>query len=141
MLWITYGLPGLDIGWTTYKIIDKNILPEVKINPKYNSYNTIADFENNIPDIYSPTACYFSINKQDNSFYRDQQDCVVWYFKPEIGVYIDANEELIVSPNLSEFLSRIDIEAKIWFHQNDLNNLLYEDERKYVEGIKNKENI
>jgi hypothetical protein len=141
MFWVTYGLPGLNIGWNTYKIIDKSILPEIEIDPKYSSYNTINDFDNNIPEIYTPTACYFAINKQDNSFYRDQQDCVIWYYKPEIGVYIDENEEIVVSNNLPEFLSRIDLESRIWFH-NEAGKLLNEDEKKYVDGINiAKENI
>jgi hypothetical protein len=138
-IWPTYGLPGLDIGFNTYIYIDKDILPKIEINPKYAQYNTIDDFDNNIPQINSPTACYFAINKSDNSFYRDQQDCIIWYYKPNVGVYINANEDYIVSDSLPEFLSRIDIESRIWFATNfcdDKKNIYYsEEELAYINNI------
>lgn len=138
MLWVTYGLPGLDIGWTTYKIIDKSLLPFIDINPKYEKYNNLDDLKRDMPDIDSPTACYFAFNQSDiyHSFYRDQQDCVIWHFKPEVGVYINDDETQIVSDNLSEFLSRIELESRIWFKSIFHKVELSDDEKEYVEGIR-----
>lgn len=133
MFWVTYGLPGIIMNdFSTYEIIDKDKLPEITINPKYEKYKDLHVLSEDPPFIQSPTACKIKINLTEKSFYHDQQDCVIWYFDPEIGVYIDENPNIVVSKSLEEFLSRIDLESRVWYGKTG------PEESKYIDGCAEK---
>ena len=65
----------------------------------------------------SPTACYVEFSDEKDgriTFYRDQQDCILWSVDPATGkVYSDADG--LVAETVEEFWCRQYIEASLWF--------------------------
>lgn len=115
--WISIAIP-FRISFTMYATFKYEQLPPIKIDPEFKDIKTLDDVRKNSfkinKKIGSVTECYIWVNKQDQSFYRDKEDVVVWYFDPIIGVYVITNKEnTIVAPDLPTFFTRMSIENGI----------------------------
>lgn len=118
-IWISSGLPFRSVSGTYGTSLYQN-LPTIKILPQFVDIKTLKDVLSNSQKIdkliQSMTSCYVAVNEKDKSFYRDQQDCVIWYFEETKGVlakFDSNNDEMFVSPDIPTFLSRLYIEALI----------------------------
>lgn len=147
---VNYGWWGIDLdvrnsgNMATYSNFKFEQLPQVNIPDEFKNITTVELLKKKLPDLRknislkilfkSPTDCYFDFNLKNNAFYRDQQDCIVWYVDEKSG-YVYAGKT-IVSKSLPEFLTRIRIENAIWFMEcynipiNDKN--LHEEVGKYL---------
>ena len=141
--WWGIELPGRKCDGT-YQWYDS--VPDVEIYPEFKEFNTIDDVKKHKYYIErlvdSCTACYVNF-AEPYLFYRDQQDCIKWYFHPEIGVYTDedinGNIE-VVAKTIPEFLSRILIENRIWFKAHsdwvrDYGKELTPEEQEYIRAL------
>lgn len=109
--WIWIGVNFDFNKFTTYSTTPYKEHP---INPLFENIKNISDIQSNISHlrelIKSVTSCYFDFN--DDIFYRDQQDCVIWAHDSKTGgVYIydnnDKNIKTYVAKSIPEFLSHI----------------------------------
>ena len=119
ILWTYIGLPFRPAYGTYDTWEDLPTVPKTEL-AKFEKIKTIRDLQDNLTYVKiaigtSVTACYFNFLEED-MFYRDQQDCVVWYFNESIGVYYLQGEGqmMVVSSTLAEFLARISLENRIW---------------------------
>lgn len=133
--WTYIPIPHRDAGlFTTYKTWNYSDMPEVEIFEPFKKFVTVQDIQENLLILHnvirSPTSCYFSV--EGNVFYRDQQDCIIWSYDSEKGVYTDNGD--IVAKSIPEFLTRIYIENCIWFKllrlRNDIGQDSDEEEEK-----------
>ncbi len=131
-VWI--GLRPAGPDFATYGTTPYADLPPLKVNPLFAGIHTVIDVERNFDmlekSFESPTGCFFCIpespemysetlfiwapKKELSLFYSDRQGCVQWYFHPACGVYTDRNQ--CVAKTIPEFLSRMHLEDKLWFH-------------------------
>lgn len=95
---------------------------EHKINPLFENIRTLDDVNTSISYLYkhirSPTACYFDID--NDIFYRDQQDCVIWALNKDGRVYIKDDDPYTISyvaKSIPEFLSHIYDDTIDWTHR------------------------
>lgn len=107
--------------------------------------NQLDTFKNNkeLWSIFSsPTSCWVNSDSQDPDeesfeekdghvlFYRDQQDCVLWYYDLESGKVYEYDR--VVSDTLEEFWLRIYIESILWYKE-DFPEHLKDLIQKYIE--------
>lgn len=69
----------------------------------------------------SPTSCYVDISSDTGtkniSFYRDQQDCIIWSINPNTGhIYSTIDGPDPVEYDIEHFWLRLWIESALWFH-------------------------
>ena len=130
--WIYCGIPFRPVKGT-YSYFRYDTLPPVNTDA-FAHLGTLADVQANAEQLddtlRSPTACYVRVNEDSRIFYRDQQDCVLWRFRPDIGVYVtDGDEDIknqgdggdvlcgytVVASSIAEFFARCAMENGIWF--------------------------
>ena len=121
--WVGYRLPCRHVRGTydIFKYDEMPALTESDILPQFKDVKTWDDLADNLELIdsliTSPTACYFKLSKNKTSFYRDQQDCVVWALDHKTGAVYTMEEDgvdLWVAKSLPEFLTRLYLEGQIW---------------------------
>lgn len=123
--WLSIGIPYRPSNGTytfyTYETLPK--IPE-KVLEEFKQYKTLDDVEKNMGTlsrkIRSCTSCYFRVDKSDNSFYHDQQDCAIWYYDEENRVYLNCMtkngaEKVKCAESIAEFLARFHMENNIWY--------------------------
>lgn len=123
-VWISIG-SLLRFTFSTYETRQYDKIPQVDIFPAFANIKTFDDIVKNENILnkyfaYSPTSCYFDLSNKVNNddiqmFYRDHQDCVIWYVDNKTGNVI-ANKKYIVSASMPEFLTRIYLENMMWYH-------------------------
>lgn len=115
--WVWIG-----IGKTsTYEKYPYNVHP---IHEQFKNIKTIQNVQDNITEldqiISSPTACYFNFQEND-VFYRDQQDCVIWACDNQGCVYIKNDYQpylkQYVAHSIPEFLSHIYDDNLQWYNK------------------------
>ena len=115
--WIGFSLPLRPVNGT-YHTWKYNTLPPLSPSNPFKKIVNLDALEKMNPNVlkagwFSPTACYFNLDKKSGLFYRDQQDCVMWFHNAATGkVYTDRGT--IVSKSLPEFLYRNILENHIW---------------------------
>lgn len=99
----------------TYEKIDYVEHKTLKLFEKITSLDLIH--EKTLNDIIkSPTSSYFDIDEESGIFYRDQQDCYIWYLEKDTGyVYIDGDKKMYVAKSLAEFISHIYTDFMTWY--------------------------
>lgn len=125
--WCWWGgsLKNRPCVYTYLKYKYSQVPPNITIPAELAEIKTLEDLEVALPALkenlnlaflfLSPTCCYFDISKTDPGlFYRDQQDCVLWYLDENTGYVMDHRGNY-VAKSLSEFLSRICLENACWF--------------------------
>lgn len=135
--WISFGIPFRP-SRGTYELFDAKTLPPIETK-EFNHLKTLADVKGAADfldeQLQSCTASYVKVDEEAKSFYRDQQDCCVWYFDPLIGVYLTmdvdsssrrrptdkdkddkdtSRSSFIVAHSLAEFFARLKMENDIW---------------------------
>lgn len=117
--WIGISLPGRPLD-ATYGQWSYQSLPPIEIDPQFQEITTLDQLIQSLSllrtIISSPTACYFQVDLADRTFYRDQQDCVIWALNSQGQVYLDGDPHAIVALSLPEFLTRVHLENTIWWH-------------------------
>lgn len=113
--WVSHSIPYRSTNGGTYRYFQTLQAP-IKIHDKFKDIKTIEDVEKTQQFlqelIKSRTGCYFSFDEKE-LFYRDQQDCVKWYYRENIGVYVNSDTDKVVASSIGEFLSRVYMESKI----------------------------
>ncbi len=94
-----------DFSWTGLEL-------DVKETP----WETFVANQNLQKFVNSPTACYVDIFEQNGKtiFYRDQQDCIIWFLDPESGKVYSTSDKGPVADDVEEFWVRQYIEATLW---------------------------
>lgn len=136
-LWAGINIP-YRVSFGTYEIYENWQAP-IKIDDKFKDIKTIDDIKNNLQYLNSilnfgqSSMMYFDfeqsnteggdesedesededLSKYENLFLRDQQDCILWYFYPDIGVYIENDKSQVVAKTLPEFFSRLYMELTL----------------------------
>ena len=118
--WMYIGVPFRP-STSTYSLFSAKQLPKIdsKIMDEFKHISSLVDVQKHKEwlqnKLISPTSCYVDVDMNNNQFYCDQQDCVVWNFTPDSGVYIiEGNKRLIVANSIPEFFARCYIENSIW---------------------------
>jgi hypothetical protein len=144
MVWCGGELPGARDADGTYGVWPYKTVPRLDHggrNP-FRNVKTLDDLHAAIDLMHeSPTACYFRLDRSDGSFWRDQQDCVVWAFDAATGgVFMldqqraeGEQEKTFVAKSLAEFLWRVDLENQIWFLRNSHDGERTDDADAYLE--------
>ena len=111
--WCWKGVPFDFDTFCTYSTYKYKQHP---INPKYASISTLDDLVSALTQkkicIDSPTSCYFNIDTTSGMFYRDQQDCIIWFLKDGKVV---TNSGYFVAGSMPEFLSHIEDDSTKWY--------------------------
>lgn len=125
----------LSCNLKTYDVYKK--IPVIAIDKSFKDINTLDDILSHITklsnDLDSPTDCYFDVDKETGTFYRDQQDCVVWRVDKKTGFIMV--REAIVANSIPEFLTRINLENIIWHHKYN-NRPITQTAQKYWNDLK-----
>src|SRR3990167_2545182 len=120
-VWVWYGVGNLYGSWSTYVRVDYDKATKVEIDPRFENIKTLKDLDlDELNQTFeSPTSCYFQISGE--IFFHDQQDCILWALDRVGRVYIyDEDSPYLVkycSKSLPEFLTRINVENKMWYSQ------------------------
>lgn len=108
------GVPfEFDISNGTYEVYKYK---EHQIKDKYKNITSLESLKAELRkiNIDSPTACYFDVDIKTGMFYRDQQDCIIWFLEKETG-YVKTERERYVAKSLPEFLSHIEDDSIKWY--------------------------
>lgn len=124
--------------FSTYSKFSYEKLPPVPIMDIYKNIHTLKDVKKNINIInrklQSTTTCRIAVDETDESFYHDQQDCVIWHFNEKDGVYVKTETgKLQVSVSLPEFFSRMHMENEIWWKRT----IKYEAKTRFQTNLHN----
>jgi hypothetical protein len=140
---------------------NKDRVNKLTIPPKAKLESFIKFFNHphavSLVESLSPTACYFKIEKLEETrddikgnlikFYVDQQECVIWYIEIlENGNHCVWADDNICAFSFEEFINRVVIENETWYylyHREDkpfeFKIITKEDSDQYVKQYK--ENI
>ena len=153
-VWIGVELPGRPCMGGTYTVYDYNKQPPVKVLDELKDVTTVdgirkwmdANTETLAFVKQSPTACFFDLSTnptythhpgdQSYVFFRDQQDCVVWFVEEKTGrVHIEdrhSKPRAYVAQSVGEFICRLALENSIWYKHNLTHDELTDAEKAYV---------
>lgn len=102
-------------GSSTYRLYEYQ---KYAIDTLFSSFLTLGDIDARLDalqsDWNSPTGCYFEIDPVTGSFYRDQQDCIVWSLDSQGRVV--ANRQILVAQSLPEFLTHVRDDNQAWYN-------------------------
>ena len=118
----TYSkFPIPDVRTMVKLIGDYSWAQGLKINVGKNPWETFKQNPILWQLVKSPTSCYVDISHDEETgqtiFYRDQQDCIVWYVDPQTGkVYSYTDGDTPIADDVEEFWLRQYIEATLWYY-------------------------
>ena len=149
--WYGVELPNRPTQYTYYFWPEEKI-PKIKIKEEFQDITTLSKLQSYLdranpssPLFNSPTDCFFDVGRKslckaertavdDNVFFLDSQDCLVWYLDEKGRVRADSH--IIVARSLPEFLTRIELENSIWY-KTCRNKPLTELEESYIQNVSN----
>lgn len=143
LCWIGVGLPFRPCDGT-YGVFEPQQMPAIEIDAKFADLHTVEDVAKNLTMLKaifnSPTACYFDTDFGNGVFYRDQQDCVLWCISQN-GQVMVYQSEMVVARSLPEFLSRVNLENRLWYKTiatrfSRDQQALTDEEQAYVDALK-----
>lgn len=112
-VWIFNALPFRPVWNSNYGYSSFETLPSIEVWKEFENIKTLQDVKVSVEIIEKNivASCFVQVDEKEKSFYCDQYGRVIWYFDPEIGVYID--DVKVVAPDIPTFFSRVRIESGI----------------------------